>query len=72
MDIESIDYSLENLISIFKKHANQSDKNQQEIIRYYKENFPDSELPEYMKDNFNISYALSVMCCEIEKLKTLL
>lgn len=41
------DYSIDSLIEIFQKHA----------VEFDKKNHPDSEIPDHMRDNFNICYA---------------
>lgn len=63
------DYRIENLAFLFEKHAEQADFNHQQFIKKYREDFPDSELPEHLSNEFNIARALSVMAAEIEKLK---
>jgi hypothetical protein len=66
------DYRLESLASIFAKQADDSDL----CNEAYKERqlllYPDVPLPKYMEYPFNIARALSVMACEIERLKHLI
>ena len=65
------DYRIETLAKAFSDHADKCDKSHQRRIRDHCESFPNSEVPEWMKDHFNISRALSVMAAEIERLKTI-
>ena len=69
MDNMDKNYTVEALGYTFFKHAEQYDEALKEDIRKFKENFPDSELPEHMKTGFNVARALSTMACEIEKIK---
>ena len=63
------DYSIEAMIPTFAEHAKQADIGWKKQIESYQEQYPDSELPEHFKNNFNIASALSVICMEIAKLK---
>lgn len=63
------DYRIETLSETFSKHAHQADVNHQESIKKYTESFPESDLPKWMDDPFNLSRALSVMAAEIDRLK---
>jgi len=63
------DYRIENLASTFDKHAQKIDKLNEEMLRNLLENYPSSEIPSHMNDPFNIARALSVMACEIDRLK---
>ncbi len=59
------DYRIEALSSTFSDHADKFD----EDTKRHAEKFPDH----YLTNNgFNLSRALAVMCCEIERLKHLL
>lgn len=64
-------YLIEDLPAIFGKHADEADWNHQQSIKNHREAFPDSELPEWMSYEFNISRALAVMAAEIDRLKTI-
>lgn len=55
-------YDLLDLIEILQDHSIQIDQK----IEENKEKFPDAE---WTKDQFNISKALFIMCCEIQDLK---
>lgn len=63
------DYRLESLSGTFLKHAEKGDENHRMQVENLKNNFPDQELPDHMKNPFNIARALSVMAAELEKLK---
>ena len=63
------DYRIETLSATFSKHAEKADENHQESIKNHNEAFPESDLPEWMEDPFNLSRALSVMAEEIARLK---
>ena len=65
------DYRIENLGHTFGKHAEMADQLHEDDVARYLANYPDSPMPEHFKNSFNISRALSVMACEIEKLKHL-
>lgn len=63
------DYRLETLASTFGTHADMADAHQEFINKSFAEQNPGQELPEHMKNPFNVAKALSVMAAEIEKLK---
>jgi len=65
------DYRIEALSATFCKHAEEADRIRKEHIRNFKDKFPGEKIPDYSLDNFNICRALSVMACEIEKLKSM-
>lgn len=67
--MDSHEYRIESLGNIFAKHAEEADKNNEIHLEKYKENYPDSPIPEHMKNPFNVAKAFSVMACEIERLK---
>ena len=62
-------YKLEYLIDVFYKHAVQAEKNRQEMIKSFKENYPGEPLPDHMNDDFNLPKALSSICSQILKLR---
>ena len=62
-------YLLEDLASTFAKHADELEKKQKQMRKQYKKDHDGQDLPDYMKDPFNLSRALSVMAQEIENLK---
>lgn len=64
-----IDYSIESLPEIFKSHADINDEMLAEQIKTYHDINSDPELPDHLKNAFNISRALAVMCEEIRNLK---
>lgn len=64
-------YIIEELGAKFENHANLSEKDHQQQIKNFKENYPDTPLPEYLEEGFNLARALSIMAFEIERLKTL-
>lgn len=63
------DYRLETLASTFSDHAEMIETHQEQINKMYTEQNPGQELPEHMKNPFNIAKALSVMAEELNKLK---
>lgn len=63
------DYTLETLASTFADHAGMADAHQEQLNQLFKDSNPGQELPEHMKNPFNVARALSVMAAEIEKLK---
>lgn len=63
------DYRIESLSSIFDAQADKSDDARHQIIEKYKEKNPKESIPEYLKENFVLSRALSVMVREIQELK---
>lgn len=69
MDNSNNDYTIIGLAGIFATHADIAEKTRQERIKEYIEVYGESELPEHLKNYFNLSQALSFMCMEISKLK---
>jgi len=67
--MKEYDYNLESLSAIFTDQAERAEKMQQELIEKYKENYPDSPLPEHFEDSFNVARALSVISSELVLLK---
>jgi len=63
------EYSLENLGLTFLKHSKLAEKNLERDIERYRENYPNSSIPEHFKDVFNLSKALGVLTNEILDLK---
>jgi hypothetical protein len=63
------DYRIEELSSTFLKHALLCEENDKRMLQQFRENYPDSPIPQHMLNPFNIAKALSVMSSEIEKLK---
>lgn len=62
-------YTLERLRSEFLEHAKHFEKENVELIERYKRDYPGEELPDHLKDDFNLSYALHDMCNELINLK---
>ncbi len=63
------DYTLAGLSATFSQHADMAEEHRKFAIEKYKENFPDQEVPPHLLNDFNISRALCVICCELERLK---
>jgi hypothetical protein len=64
------DYTIEQLEKTFKQHEEKYELENAERRANFNKNFPDSELPDHLKeDAFNISEALHVICKEINILK---
>jgi hypothetical protein len=56
---------------MFKEHAEEADKRRMEFKKTHKESFPFEPIPSHLcDDSFNLSTALSIMCAEIERLKS--
>lgn len=62
-------YTIEELIEIFVDQAKQSEKMKQDQLELWIKTNPGEDAPDYMLDDFNICWALQVMCQEIEKIK---
>lgn len=62
-------YEIEHLIDLFAKHAKKAQKTQIELIKQFKENNPDEQLPKHFKSDFNLPLALMTICKEIQTLK---
>lgn len=62
-------YSLESLIETFLDHSKKADNQRQKWIADFKENCPNEELPEHMKDEFSVATALAAICIELLKLR---
>lgn len=63
------DYRIEALGTTFSDHAEISDNHTKQMIEQFKTNFPEAEVPSHFNNQFNLCRALSVMACEIERLK---
>jgi len=64
------DYTIEQLEKTFKKHEEKYALENAERRANFKKNFPNSELPEHLKEDvFVITTALHVICREINQLK---
>lgn len=63
------DYKIETLGRTFSSNAEIANKRRQENINNFKEFYPDANVPEHLRDDFNVDMALSVMCFEIQQLK---
>lgn len=61
-------YTIEQLIETFKDHAKKAEENKVEMRRKYAENNNGANLP--YDDSFNLSEALSVICMQINNLKS--
>jgi hypothetical protein len=63
-----MDYLIEELAIIFKKHAKEFDRSVAEKIEKHKKFCPDDLIPHHLEEPFNLSWALHMMCEEIESL----
>lgn len=68
----SNDYRIEELGKIFAEHAKEYLEISRKVDEQWLEHNPGQELPECMKDRFNLSEALFVITDEIIKLKNIL
>lgn len=65
-----IDYRIETLSETFEKHADEADAQKNHCLEMYKQNYPDSPIPDHLtNESFNIASALSVMAAEIMSCK---
>ncbi len=64
-----INYTIEALPEIFAEHAQKNEEIHAEQVKTYLEISSHSELPDHMKNPFNISRALQVICEELRALK---
>jgi hypothetical protein len=69
MPREKDPYSLEELIKTFGEHTEKAQKNHEACVRLFMENNPDTQLPDHLKDDFNICKALLTFSREIKDLK---
>ncbi|CAB4132265.1 hypothetical protein UFOVP256_8 [uncultured Caudovirales phage] len=63
------DYTLAGLSATFSNHADMAEQHMKFAVEEYKKQFPDQEVPSGVSEQFNISRALCVICCELERLK---
>jgi len=62
-------YTIEFLLESFTKHSEAFQKEQKKFIAEYSKGYPLSELPDFLRDDFNISEAMRVMTEEIISLR---
>lgn len=62
-------YSLENLSKTFVEHGDAAQKQQEEMIIRWKNEYSSDKVPEHMLDPFNLPYALLSLVKEIDSLK---
>jgi hypothetical protein len=55
-------YKIEELADAFEKHAMESKKVNDALVKDFSERYPGQELPAHLRDNFSLPGALSVMC----------
>lgn len=63
------EYTIEKLEHTFMEHAEKSNRDRKEHLEKFKINYPDSEIPSHLLNDFNIAEALYVICKEINSLK---
>jgi hypothetical protein len=63
------EYTIEQLEKTFKSHAQKNIIQRQRDLENFQKNYPDSEIPAHMLNDFCISEALHVICREINELK---
>lgn len=63
------DYSIETLITVFAKHAKDAEESQLVMSERFRKLYPDQELPDNMKETFNIAKAFHEICKEISRLR---
>jgi hypothetical protein len=65
-----MDYSIESLIKIFEEHTLKADEHHIISKKKYIENYPHSDLPEHLKEEyFNLPKALYTLCLKIKELQ---
>ncbi len=65
------DYSIESLCVLFTQHAQENEKQLQELVDSFKKHNPDAEIPKHLTCDFSLPRALAIMAEEILKLRTL-
>ena len=63
------DYSIENLIEIFKKNEIKGEMNRKKMKEQWRENNPDIPEPDHFNEDFNINSAFIAMCEQIQENK---
>lgn len=64
-----MDYTITELAMMFEKHAEEFDKSVIENRIKYEKYWPEDELPDHLIKPFNLSWALGLICREIENIK---
>lgn len=64
-----INYSVESLVELFTKHADDADNQLAEQIKTYHQINSDPELPDHMKNPFNLPRALAALASAIRDLQ---
>ena len=62
-------YSLESLNKTFVEHAESAEKQREEMIIRWKNEYASDKVPEHLKDPFSLPTALLFMVQEIERLQ---
>ncbi len=63
------DYSMESIYGHMQDHAKLTNNIRQREIEVYQEQYPNAEIPENLKQKFNVYKAVGEMAREIEMLK---
>jgi len=63
------EYTLEKLLLKFMNHSDRWRKLNGDLVEEHKKNYPNEEIPDHLKCNFDLPLALSVICNEILILK---
>lgn len=64
----SDEYSIENLIDTFKEHHIKFRKNEQKLLKQFKEDYPEEPIPEEYMCDFSVALALFSICKSIKAL----
>lgn len=67
--MDEYDYTMEELLTIFQKHAEEYEESIHKNTKLYKEMYPNDPIPEHLKNSFNLPLALWIIIAEIERLK---
>jgi hypothetical protein len=63
------EFTLDQLESLLNKHTIENEENFERTIKTWKELYPDQEVPEHLKEGFNLSCALWKIVKEIKEIK---
>jgi hypothetical protein len=60
---------LDSLVKTFSKHAKEARKARLSLVKDFQKNYPDEPIPNYLKEDFDLPDALSLICTEISNIK---
>ena len=62
------EYTLDDLIEIFKRHSSQAREDSKKMVQQFKKENPDEKIPQWMVQSFYLSDALYHICLKIKEL----